>query len=157
MIYDTTIHNNKKVYKNKSMIRKNYKNFSDKELKFLSGLMENIDVKNTTISTHAIRKNLLSKNNIKQIISNKQYKIIDYNYFLDNKEERILIRSKSVFKVNNLEGIQQDCYIKIVISITTNTIITIWSNRVVDEKQKQDTLNNKYCDNFDIINKKIVF
>lgn len=155
MIYDTRIHNNKKTYEGKNMVRKNYKNFNNKEKKYLKNMIDNIDIDNINITNHAIRKNLLNVNTIKNILKNDRYDIIDYNFFIDNKEERILLRTKNIYDVKNINNKVEVCYIKIVISITNNTIITTWANKVEDEGKKQESLCNNYYEKFDIINKKI--
>lgn len=155
MIYDTRIHNNKNAYKGKNMVRKNYKNFNNKEKKYLKNMIDNIDIDNINITNHAIRKNLLNVNTIKNILKNDRYDIIDYNFFIDNKEERILLRTKNIYDVKNTNNKVEICYIKIVISITNNTIITTWANKVEDEEKKQESLCNNYYEKFDIINKKI--
>ena len=155
MIYDTRIHNNKKANEGKNMVRKNYKNFNNKEKKYLKNMIDNIDIDNINITNHAIRKNLLNVNTIKNILKNDRYDIIDYNFFIDNKEERILLRTKNVYDVKNTNNKVEVCYIKIVISITNNTIITTWANKVEDEEKKQESLCNNYYEKFDIINKKI--
>ena len=74
-----------------------------------------------------------------------------------SKEERIMFRTKNEYEVKNNEGIGEKCYCKIVISITNKCIVTIWANRVSDEKMKQNNLKNRYISNFDIINKKVKF
>lgn len=155
MIYDTRIHNNKNAYEGKNMVRKNYKNFNNKEKKYLKNMIDNIDIDNINITNHAIRKNLLNVNTIKNILKNDRYDIIDYNFFIDNKEERILLRTKNIYDVKNTNNKVEICYIKIVISITNNTIITTWANKVEDEGKKQESLCNNYYEKFDIINKKI--
>ena len=68
-----------------------------------------------------------------------------------------MFRTKDEYKIQNNEGIVEKCYCKIVISITNNCIVTIWANRVSDEKMKQNNLKNRYISNFDIINKKVKF
>ena len=73
------------------------------------------------------------------------------------KEERIMFRTKNEYEIKNNEGIGEKCYYKIVISLTNNCIVTIWANRVADEKMKQNNLKNRYMTNFDIINKKVKF
>ena len=126
---------------NEGMIRKN--------------IMKNLN--DLTITNHALEKNLIVADKIQEIIRTKNYKIIDYNYNMISKEERIMFRTKDEYKIQNNEGIVEKCYCKIVISITNNCIVTIWANRVADEKMKQNNLKNRYISNFDIINKKVKF
>ena len=114
-----------------------------------------LDSKKMDITEHATEKNLLSKNEIRKILKNKNFKIIDYNYNLKTKEERILIRSREEYLIKNHKGEKEQVYIKVVISVTDNTIITQWANDVKGEKEKNNNCISYYIDNFDIINKKI--
>ena len=140
---------------NKGMIRKNIKDMKKNEIEYLKNIMKNLN--DLTITNHALEKNLIAADKIQEIIRTKNYKIIDYNYNMISKEERIMFRTKNEYEVKNNEGIGEKCYCKIVISITNNCIVTIWANRVADEKMKQNNLKNKYISNFDIINKKVKF
>lgn len=146
---------NSKLTKDSTMIRKNIKHMSIEEVKYLKGMLNTIDY--LKITKHAEEKQLVKVAEVKKMIKNKKYEVIDYNYNLDNKEERIMFRSKKVYQVKNDAGTIENCYCKIVISITTNTIITQWMNRCIDEDHKQNNLKNRYCEHFDIINKKIKF
>ena len=140
---------------NKGMIRKNIKDMEKNEIEYLKNIMKNLN--DLTITNHALEKNLIAADKIQEIIRTKKYKIIDYNYNMISKEERIMFRTKDEYKIQNNEGIVEKCYCKIVISITNNCIVTIWANRVSDEKMKQNNLKNRYISNFDIINKKVKF
>ena len=140
---------------NKGMIRKNIKDMEKNEVEYLKNIMKNLN--DLTITNHALEKNLIAADKIQEIIRTKNYKIIDYNYNMISKEERIMFRTKDEYKIQNNEGIVEKCYCKIVISITNNCIVTIWANRVSDEKMKQNNLKNRYISNFDIINKKVKF
>ena len=68
-----------------------------------------------------------------------------------------MIRTKDIYKIQDSNSKIEDCYLKIVISITSCCIITVWANKVEDEKAKQNSLKNRYYDNFDIINKRLKF
>ena len=140
---------------NEGMIRKNIKDMKKNEIEYLKNIMKNLN--DLTITNHALEKNLITANEIQEIIRIKNYKIIDYNYNMITKEERIMFRTKNEYEIKNNEGIGEKCYCKIVISITNNCIVTIWMNRVTDEKMKQNNLKNRYMANFDIINKKVKF
>ena len=140
---------------NEGMIRKNIKDMEKNEVEYLKNIMKNLN--DLTITNHALEKNLIAADKIQEIIRTKNYKIIDYNYNMISKEERIMFRTKDEYKIQNNEGIVEKCYCKIVISITNNCIVTIWANRVSDEKMKQNNLKNRYISNFDIINKKVKF
>ena len=140
---------------NEGMIRKNIKDMEKNEVEYLKNIMKNLN--DLTITNHALNKNLIAADKIQEIIRTKNYKIIDYNYNMISKEERIMFRTKDEYKIQNNEGIVEKCYCKIVISITNNCIVTIWANRVSDEKMKQNNLKNRYISNFDIINKKVKF
>jgi hypothetical protein len=146
---------NSKLTKESTMIRKNIKHMTIEEITYLKSMLNTIGY--LKITKHAEEKQLIKPVDIKKMIKNKKYEVIDYNYNLDSKEERIMFRSKEVYKVKNDVGAIENCYCKIVISITTNTIITQWMNRCVDEEHKQNNLKNRYCEYFDIINKKIKF
>ena len=146
---------NSKLTKGSTMIRKNIKHMTKEEEEYLKNIMKSINY--LKITKHAEEKELIKPVEIKNMIKSKKYQIIDYNYNLDNKEERIMFRSKKTYEVKNTNGIVEECYCKIVISITTNTIITQWMNRCIDEEYKQKNIKNRYCENFDIINKKIKF
>ena len=140
---------------NEGMIRKNIKDMEKNEVEYLKNIMKNLN--DLTITNHALEKNLIAADKIQEIIRTKNYKIIDYNYNMISKEERIMFRTKNEYKIQNNEGIVEKCYCKIVISITNKCIVTIWANRVADEKMKQNNLKNRYISNFDIINKKVKF
>lgn len=155
--YDIRKKGNKRCKGNKNIIRKNYTKMNKEELSFLKIQLMEIDLKKINITDHATEKNLLSKNDIKKILKNKSYKIIDYNYNLKTKEERILVRSREEYLIKNHKGEKEQVYIKVVISITNNMIITQWANDIEGEKEKNNNCITNYIDNFDIINKKIKF
>lgn len=155
--YDIRKKGNKRCKGNKNIIRKNYTKMNKEELSFLKIQLMEIDLKKINITNHATEKNLLSKNDIKKILKNKSYKIIDYNYNLKTKEERILVRSREEYLIKNHKGEKEQVYVKVVISITNNMIITQWANDIEGEKEKNNNCITNYIDNFDIINKKIKF
>ena len=155
--YDIRKKGNKRCKGNKNIIRKNYTKMNKEELSFLKFQLMEIDLKKINITDHATEKNLLSKNDIKKILKNKNFKIIDYNYNLKTKEERILVRSREEYLIKNHKGEKEQVYIKVVISITNNMIITQWANDIEGEKEKNNNCITNYIDNFDIINKKIKF
>lgn len=155
MNYNLNKQGNKNCRGNEGMIRKNIKNMEKNEVEYLKNIIKNLN--DLTITNHALEKNLITTNEIQEIIRTKNYKIIDYNYNMITKEERIMFRTKNEYEVQNNEGIVEKCYCKIVVSITNNCIVTIWANRVADEKMKQNNLKNRYMTNFDIINKKVKF
>lgn len=155
MNYNLNKQGNKNCRGNEGMIRKNIKTMKKKEIEYLKNIMQNLN--DLTITAHALEKNLITIDEIQEIIKNRKYKIIDYNYNMISKEERIMFRTKNEYEIKNNEGIGEKCYCKIVISLTNNCIVTIWANRVADEKMKQNNLKNRYISNFDIINKKVKF
>ena len=155
MNYNLNKQGNRNCRGNEGMIRKNIKDMEKNEIEYLKNIMKNLN--DLTITNHALEKNLIAADKIQEIIRTKNYKIIDYNYNMISKEERIMFRTKDEYKIQNNEGIVEKCYCKIVISITNNCIVTIWANRVSDEKMKQNNLKNRYISNFDIINKKVKF
>lgn len=155
MKYDLNKQGNKNCKGNEGMIRKNIKNMEKKEVEYLKDIIKNLN--DLTITNHALEKKLITVNEVQEIIKTKKYKIIDYNYNMINKEERIMVRTKEEYLIQNNEGITEKCYCKIVISITNNCIVTLWMNRVIDENMKQNNLKNRYISNFDIINKKVKF
>lgn len=155
--YDIRKKGNKRCKGNENIIRKNYIKMNKEELTFLKSQLVALDIKKIDITDHATEKNLLSKNEIRKILKNKNFKIIDYNYNLKTKEERILVRSREKYLIKNHKGEKEQVYIKIVISITRNLIITQWANNIKEEKEKNNNCITNYIDNFDIINKKIKF
>ena len=155
MNYNLNKQGNKNCKGNEGMIRKNIKNMEKNEIEYLKNIMKNLN--DLTITNHALEKNLITLDKIQEIIRNRKYKIIDYNYNMISKEERIMFRTKNEYEIKNNEGIGEKCYCKIVISITNNCIVTTWANRVSDEKMKQNNLKSRYMTNFDIINKKVKF
>ena len=155
MNYNLNKQGNKNCKGNEGIIRKNIKDMNKNEVEYLKNIIKNLN--DLTITAHALEKNLITLDKIQEIIRTKNYKIIDYNYNMINKEERIMFRTKNEYEVKNNEGIGEKCYCKIVISLTNNCIVTILSNRVADEKLKQNNLKNRYMTNFDIINKKVKF
>ena len=155
MNYNLNKQGNKNCRGNEGMIRKNIKNMKKNEIEYLKNIIKNLN--DLTITAHALEKNLITLDKIQEIIRTKNYKIIDYNYNMITKEERIMFRTKNEYEIKNNEGIGEKCYCKIVISLTNNCIVTKWANRVADEKMKQNNLKNRYMTNFDIINKKVKF
>ena len=151
--YDLNNMGNKDCKGNKGMIRKNIKHMNAEEVKYLKGKIRNTN--NLKLTYHAQEKNLIPLNDIKESIKDKRYSIIDYNYNISDKEERIVLRTKNKYQIKNTNGIAEECYIKFVISLTNNTIVTVWANKVIDEEYKQNNLKNRYYENFDIINKKV--
>ena len=89
------------------------------------------------------------------MIKNNNFDIIDFNYHTDIKVERVLLRSKKTYLIEDMVGNNIECYCKIVLELTTNTIVTLWMNNVCAEENKQRTLKTKYNSNFNIITKKI--
>lgn len=155
MKYNLNKQGNKNCQGNEGMIRKNIKTMEKNEIEYLKNIIKNLN--DLTITKHALNKNLIATDKIQEIIRTKKYKIIDYNYNIITKEERVMFRTKNEYEIKNNKDIVEKCYCKIVISITNNCIVTMWANRVVDEKMKQDNLKNRYISNFDIINKKVKF
>ena len=140
---------------NKNLIRKNFKDMEIEELIYIKKKIKNIDTKKTSMTYHALEKNLLSLKEIKEMINNNNFDIIDFNYHTDIKVERVLLRSKKTYLIEDIIGNNIECYCKIVLELTTNTIVTLWMNNVCDEENKQRTLKTKYNSNFNIITKKI--
>jgi hypothetical protein len=147
--------NNKNCKGNEGVIRKNIKHMNKNEIQFLKTILKNINI--VCISEHAKEKQLINIKDVKNIIKLKKFQIIDYDYNVSSKEERIMIRTKDIYKIQDSNNKMESCYLKIVISITSCCIITVWANKVDDEKAKQNSLKNRYYDNFDIINKKLKF
>ena len=147
--------NNKNCKGNEGVIRKNIKHMNENEIQFLKTILKNINI--VCISEHAKEKQLINIKDVKNIIKLKKFQIIDYDYNVSSKEERIMIRTKDIYKIQDSNSKIEDCYLKIVISITSCCIITVWANKVEDEKAKQNSLKNRYYDNFDIINKRLKF
>lgn len=147
--------NNKNCKGNEGVIRKNIKHMNKNEIQFLKTILKNINI--VCISEHAKEKQLINIKDVKNIIKLKKFQIIDYDYNVSSKEERIMIRTKDIYKIQDSNSKIEDCYLKIVISITSCCIITVWANKVEDEKAKQNSLKNRYYDNFDIINKRLKF
>ena len=139
---------------NKNLIRKNFKDMEIEELIYIKKKIKNIDTKKTSMTYHALEKNLLSLKEIKEMIKNNNFDIIDFNYHTDIKVERVLLRSKKTYLIEDIIGNNIECYCKIVLELTTNTIVTLWMNNICDEKNKQRTLKTKYNSNFNIITKK---
>ena len=141
---------------NEGQIKKNEQHMTTEEKTYIKTKIKKLNIGQLTISKHALEKELLNLNDIKMAIKSKQYKIIDFNYYPHNHEERVLIRTKNKYQIENTDtGLLEESYIKIVISLKTLSIITVWGNRCVDEKEKNNGLGVRYIQNFDIINKKI--
>lgn len=140
---------------NKNLIRKNFKDMEIEELIYIKKKIKNIDTQKTFMTYHALEKNLLSLKEIKEMINNNNFDIIDFNYHTDIKIERVLLRSKKTYLMEDIIGNNIECYCKIVLELTTNTIVTLWMNNINDEERKQRTLKTKYNSNFNIITKKI--
>lgn len=155
MKYNLNKMGDKKCKGNEGVIRKNIKFMNKTEIEYLKSMIKDINL--LKISKHAEEKQLLNIMDIEKIIKTKSYEIIDYNYNISNKEERVMFRTKSIYKIKNENGKIEDCYCKIVISLKTYYIITMWANKVIDEKYKQNNLTTRYYENFDIINKKVRF
>ena len=147
--------NDKNCKGNEGVVRKNIKHMNKDEIQFLKAILKNINI--VYISKHAKEKQLINMEDVKNVIKLKKFQIIDYNYHVSSKDERIMIRTKDIYKIQDNNNKIEDCYLKIVISITTCSIVTVWANKVSEEKAKQDSLKNRYYDNFDIINKRLKF
>lgn len=155
MAYNLNKRNDKNCKGNEYLIRKNYAHMTDKELEYLKNKIDGLDVYKLDYTPHAKNKKLLTLSEIKTLIKFKLFDIIDYNYFMDTKDERVLLRSKKTYKVKNDNGDIIESYCKIVISFNTNRVVTMWMNEVIDEENKQKSLSTKYNNNFDIIKKTI--
>lgn len=154
--YNLEKQGNKKCKGNEGSIKKNEKHMTNEEKIYLKSKVKNINIDNMIITPHAIGKQLINLKDVKCIIKNKQYKIVDFNYFPHNHEERILIRSKKKYQIENTKnGKTEESYIKVVISLKTFAIISIWSNKCKDEPMKNKYLGERYIEKFDIINKKV--
>ena len=152
--YNLNIKGKSRITKESTMIRKNIKHMSKEEEKYLKNIL--ISTNKITISKHALEKELIGLNEIKSIIKDKSFKIIDYDYRMEDKEERIMFRSKKTYQIMNTKNNKiEECYIKIVFSIKKNVIITQWATRAEDEEEIQSKLSTRYCEKFDIINKRI--
>jgi hypothetical protein len=152
--YNLNMKGKSKMTKKSTMIRKNIKHMSKDEERYLKEILTSVN--KIIISKHALEKELIGLNEIKSIIKNKNFKIIDYNYRMEDKEERIMFRSKKTYQIINTRNNKiAECYIKIVFSIKKNTIITQWATRVKDEEEIQNKISTRYYENFDIINKRI--
>ena len=153
--YNLNKQGNKELSNNKCMVRKNITAMSTEEITYIKNNIKSMNISNLKCTNHAIEKELLNVEEIKKIIKSKDYKIIDYNYFYDNKEERFLIRTKKTYDIIHTDGKTYKSFIKIVLSLNENKVITVWSNRVEDEKHKNENTKTKYYNNFDIIEKKL--
>ena len=153
--YNLNKQGNKKLSNNKCMIRKNILSMSNEEVIYIKNNIKSMNINNLSCTFHALEKGLLDAEEIKNIIKSKNYKIIDFNYFYDNKEERYLIRTKKTYDILNEDGKIYKRYIKIVLSPIENKVVTVWSNKVEDEKHKNENTKTKYYNNFDIIEKKL--
>ena len=56
-----------------------------------------------------------------------------------------VILSKKIYMITGMDNKEDKCYIKIVLSLTDNKIVTIWANKVKDEENKQMNLSTRYC------------
>ena len=155
--YNTNKQGNKSCWKNTAMIRKNYKDFNIDEMIYLKSCINKLDIDQIRVTNHFAAKSLISIREVKLLILKRAFDIIDYNYFLNTKEERVMIRFKKTFTTRNNEGYIQQCYLKIVISINENVLVTSWMNKVEDEEMKQRNLKTNYNNKFDIIKKVVNF
>lgn len=153
--YNLNKQGNKELSNNKCMVRKNIKSMSTEEITYIKSNIKSMNIDNLVCTNHALEKELLQLDEIKKIIISKQFKIIDFNYFYDNKEERYLIRTKKSYDIKHTDGKTYKSYIKIVINPKNNTVITVWCNKVEEEEQKNKNTKTKYYNNFDIIEKKL--
>ena len=154
--YNLEKQGNKKCKGNEGSIKKNEKHMSDEEKVYLKSKIKNININEMIITPHATGKDLINLKDVKNVIKNKQYKLVDFNYYPHNHEERVLIRSKRKYQIQNLKtGKFEESYIKVVISLRTFAIISIWSNKCKDEPMKNKFLGERYIEKFDIINKKV--
>ena len=146
MKYNTNIKGRKEDYNdNNSMIRKNYKQMNSREIKYLFDKIKGLNINSMKITRHAIEKDLLSLEQIKNSLIKDNFDIIDFDYFLDTKEQRIMVRLKKTYMITGINNKEDKCFIKIVLSLTDNKIVTIWANKVKDEENKQMNLNTRYC------------
>ena len=108
MNYNLNIQGNKNCRGNEGMIRKNIKSMEKNEVEYLKNIMKNLN--DLTITNHALNKNLIAADKIQEIIRTRKYKIIDYNYNMISKEERIMFRTKDEYQIQNNDGIFEKCY-----------------------------------------------
>ena len=154
MRYNTNIKGRKEDYnENNAMIRKNYSQMNNKEIKYLFDRIKSLNINSTRITAHAIEKKLLSLEQIKNNLIKNNFDIIDFNYFIDTKEQRIMIRLKNIYRIIGKNGREEKCFIKVVISLTDNKIITIWGTKVKDEEERQRNICTRYT-NFNILSLK---
>ena len=153
--YNLQKQGNKKCKGNEGQIKKNEQHMTTEEKTYIKGKIKSMDMQNMSISKHAIEKELICLDDIVATIKDRQYKIVDFNYFPHNQEERVLIRTKKKYQIENIDGVVEDSYIKIVISLSTLAVITVWGNKCTDENMKNNNLGARYMQNFDIINKKV--
>ena len=154
MKYNTDIKGRKEDYnENNAMIRKNYSQMNSKEIKYLFDRIKGLNINSMRITVHAIEKNLLSLEQIKNSLIKNNFDIIDFNYFIDTKEQRIMVRLKNIYKIIGKNGKEEKCFIKVVISLTDNKIITIWGTKVKDEEERQRNICTRYT-NFNILSLK---
>ena len=77
MKYNTNIKGRKKDYnENNSMIRKNYSQMNSKEIKHLFDRIKGLDINSMKITVHAIEKNLLSLEQIKNSLIKDNFDIL---------------------------------------------------------------------------------
>lgn len=154
MRYNTDVKGRKEDYnENNSMIRKNYSQMNNKEIKYLFDRIKGLNIKSMRITVHAIEKKLLSLEQIKNSLIKDNFDIIDFNYFIDTKEQRIMIRLKNIYRIIGKNGKEEKCFIKVVISLTDNKIITVWGTKVKDEEERQRNICTRYT-NFNILSLK---
>ena len=83
MNYNLNIQGNKNCRGNEGMIRKNIKDMNKDEVEYLKNIIKNLN--DLTITNHALEKKLITLDKIQEIIRNRSYKIIDYNYNMISK------------------------------------------------------------------------
>lgn len=140
-------------YSNNSMVKKHRTQMSNKEIKILCSMYNDIDVEDMKLSKHLydkLEKELEDSDDIfyfrYMMIYNSE--LIEFNTGKDGKDSRILIRFKEKFR-GKLDGIVTDVALCVVFSLKNKSFVTVYLNDYYDNHA---TLREEqYTKNFDII------
>lgn len=127
-------------------VKKNIVQMTKEEIKYLQKQIRKMNLNDIKMTKHAMRKMVgINLIDVKTILKDK-YEIIDYNYNTIDDSNRVLVRSKDWYNVEDENGTIQTVYVKLVIDYDNIKVVTAWVNLVNDEKRKNDNINLKRYD-----------
>ena len=127
------------ISRTQGQIKKHYADFTHVEKELLKSKMKGLDLH---LSHHAKSKRYINPSHMVACL--KAHNVIEFNHIFGRNDNRVLIRSKGLFKLPEDEKIYNIC---LVISLEKSCIITFYYNLTDD---CHDTLDPTRYINFSI-------